>query len=65
MTSNEFLAAKQKQLAGIDSTIDELNEISQSNGAFLQQREYRFLREDLDKRVTILEDWKILWNQTN
>ena len=66
LNSNEaFLTAKQENLAKIESTITYLRKIKEENEAFLQQIEYEVLKNGIDNRIDILEEWRILWNAAN
>ena len=60
-----FLTAKQENLAKIESTITYLRKIKEENEAFLQQIEFQFLRNGINNRIDILEEWRILWNAAN
>ena len=60
LNSNEaFLAAKQENLAKIECTIKYLKKVYENNRIFIENE---ILRENLEKRIDILEEWKILWN---
>ena len=54
-----FLTAKQENLAKIESTMKYLKRVKENNRIFIENE---ILRENLEKRIDILEEWKILWN---
>ena len=46
-------------MAKIECTIKYLKKVYENNRIFIENE---ILRQNLEKRIDILEEWKILWN---
>ena len=65
LSKKGFLRAKKRELVKIESAIKELIETKEHFMEFLKLEENTFLVENLDKRIDILVDQMILWNDAN